>query len=624
MGTYGVKLVRSDPLRLGPHPDRPVNESWRQWVVRETRPLAVDLFVGGGGLSLGLEQAGFRVILAADSDLRSVETHQHNFPGLSLGIDLADPENLESVIALLEGLEIAVVAGGPPCQPFSRAGRSKIRSLVASGQRSQTDTRRELWQAFLRVVEEVRPTAALMENVPDMALGDDLAVVRSMADRLEALGYDVDFALIDAWRHGVPQHRQRLILVALREGRTFRWPADQAPVSVADAISDLPSLGDGVGALELPYAGAGTPFQHAARGGMEEHPDLVWDHVTRPVREDDRRAFTLMDGRTRYSDLPEDLRRYRADIFDDKYKRLSWEERSRTITAHIAKDGYWYIHPEEARTLTVRETARLQTFPDHYRFAGTRSDAFRQIGNAVPPALASAVGQSVLKATRQPPVPLERRASSLWQRRRDHLLEWGREESTRTPWRYPGDPWAVLVGAMLAARPGTARPDPAEFLARFPGPDAAATPDIEAMVCAADTEGQRRAVGRLGAAAAALTGSPDAWGDHAWSRAAGLGPAVEAWVRCVGLGEDRLIVSAATLRVVARLTGSVVDQERRLSDGRVAVGRLIGSGESVPWLNASLNALGSSICTPERPSCGACPLREDCVSASPAEADGRR
>jgi DNA (cytosine-5)-methyltransferase 1 len=593
-------------------------------VGRQTRPLAVDLFVGGGGLSLGLEQAGFRVILAADSDLRSVETHQHNFPGLSLGIDLADPENLESVIGLLSGLEIAVVAGGPPCQPFSRAGRSKIRSLVASGQRSEADTRRELWQAFLRVVEEVRPTAALMENVPDMALGDDLAVIRCMADRLEALGYDVDFALVDAWRHGVPQHRQRLILVALREGRDFVWPADQAPVSVADAISDLPSLGDGVGALELPYAGAKTSFQHAARVGMEEYPAVVWDHVTRPVREDDRRAFTMMDGRTRYSQLPADLRRYRADIFDDKYKRLSWDERSRTITAHIAKDGYWYIHPEEARTLTVRETARLQTFPDHYRFAGSRSDAFRQIGNAVPPALARAVGQSVLEATRRPPSPPERRAISLWRRRRRRLLEWGRQESTGSPWRYPGDPWAVLVGAVLAARPGTARPNPTQFLGRFPQPDAATAPDIEVMTHGADTERQRRAVERLRAAAEALTASPGAWADRAWSRAAGLGPAVEAWVRCVGLGEDTLIVSAATLRVVARLTGSVVDQERRLSDGRVAVGRLIGSGESVPWLNASLNALGSSICTPEKPNCSACPLREDCVSATPADSHGLR
>ena len=98
---------------------------------------------------------------------------------------------------------------------------------------------------------------------------------------------------------------------------------------------------------------------------------------------------------TRYGDLPKHLRRYRDDIFDDKYNRLSWDDVSRSITAHIAKDGYWYIHPSEQRTLTVREAARIQTFPDHFRFAGTRSHAFRQIGNAVPVALAEAIGRQI-------------------------------------------------------------------------------------------------------------------------------------------------------------------------------------------------------------------------------------
>jgi DNA (cytosine-5)-methyltransferase 1 len=617
MSTYGVKLVRSDPLRLGPHPERPVNESWRRWVARETRPLAVDLFSGGGGLSLGLEEAGFRVILAVDTDARSVETHQHNFPGLSLNLDLGDPENLESVVTLLSGLEIAVVAGGPPCQPFSRAGRSKIRSLVAAGHRTQADTRRELWQAFLRVVEEVRPAAALMENVPDMALGDDLAVVRSMADRLESMGYEIDFALVDAWRYGVPQHRQRLILVALQEGRRFRWPDPQEPVSVADAISDLPRLGEETGALELPYGGPMTVFQQTARIGMANNSDVVWDHVTRPVRDDDRRAFSMMDGTTRYSDLPEELRRYRADIFDDKYKRLSWEERSRTITAHIAKDGYWYIHPEEARTLTVRETARLQTFPDHYRFAGSRSDAFRQIGNAVPPRLARVVGQTILEALQRPPVPGEVRESRLWQRRREQLLEWGREQGAGAPWRYPGDPWAVLAGTLLTPRAGVAQPGPEEFLDRFPNPEAVTTTaEIEMLAAAASTQGQRRAVVRLGMAASVLAGSPAVWTDRAWVRAAALGRAAEGWVRCVGLGEDKVIVSAATLRVVARLTGSEVDQERQLSNGKVMAARFIGSGDRTAWLNASLSALGANVCTPVKPRCGVCPLQDTCVTAA--------
>ena len=109
-----------------------------------------------------------------------------------------------------------------------------------------------------------------------------------------------------------------------------------------------------------------------------------------------------MDAKTRYSDLPEDMRRYRADIFDDKYKRLEENGLSRTITAHIAKDGYWYIHPRENRTLTVREAARLQTFPDRYRFAGPPSAAFRQIGNAVPPFVGEQLGVAIRGSLDEP------------------------------------------------------------------------------------------------------------------------------------------------------------------------------------------------------------------------------
>src|ERR671936_1550143 len=118
-----------------------------------------------------------------------------------------------------------------------------------------------------------------------------------------------------------------------------------------------------------------------------------------------------MDDGTLYSDLPQRLRRYRSDIFTDKYKRLSWDGLSRTITAHLAKDGYWYIHPEQHRTLSVREAARIQTFPDWFRFAGEPSHRYRQIGNAVPPMLGEVVGRCLHAAmtTRQKPA---RRAAS--------------------------------------------------------------------------------------------------------------------------------------------------------------------------------------------------------------------
>jgi DNA (cytosine-5)-methyltransferase 1 len=225
----------------------------------------------------------------------------------------------------------------------------------------------------------------MLENVPDMALGDEVAIPRAITQRLEKAGYDVQMRLVDGWRLGVPQHRQRLILVALRDGQEFTWPVEQEKITLREAIGDLPPLRRGQGRLEMPAARSFSAFQRRARAGMNGR-SVVFDHITRPVRADDREAFRLMNPGMRYGDLPKHLRRYRDDIFDDKYNRLSWDEVSRSITAHIAKDGYWYIHPSEQRTLTVREAARIQTFPDHFRFAGVHcADRLQPAGHASRP-----------------------------------------------------------------------------------------------------------------------------------------------------------------------------------------------------------------------------------------------
>ncbi|MFP5328262.1 MAG: DNA cytosine methyltransferase, partial [Acidimicrobiia bacterium] len=266
---YGVPLQRSAPLRLDAHPDRPTAEGWREWVALQTRPIAVDLFAGAGGLSLGLEAAGYRVALAVDVNQWALETHRHNFPGLALDLDLGDPVARAHVVNMLDGVSVDLVAGGPPCQPYSRAGRSKIRNLVALGTRHAVDHRRELWKAFLDVVVRVRPRAVLMENVPDMALGDDMAVLRSMMSTLEAAGYEVDAALVNAPDYGVPQHRQRLILVGLQACGAFSWPArSQQQITLKDAIGDLPSIDSArgeTGHVETAYAGATSDFQKRAR-----------------------------------------------------------------------------------------------------------------------------------------------------------------------------------------------------------------------------------------------------------------------------------------------------------------------------------------------------------------------
>ena len=394
MATYGVKLERSDSLELGRHPEAPAAEDLIEWCKAEKKVgklLAVDLFAGAGGLGVGLEAAGWTVAIAVDNNEVALKTHRANFRGLALNVDMSNPDEVESLIKMVRNIDIDLVAGGPPCQPFSRAGRSKIRSLVDQGVRDRNDQRKELWRSFVRVVLALRPRTVLMENVPDMAIADDLAVIREIAQMLEQNGYSVDYRLLDAWRCGVPQHRKRFILQARRDGVALNWPKPvHRIVTVYDAIGDLPRLGKGTGARQMSYL-PDSQSEFAKMLSEDSSGQFVYDHMTRPVRADDRQAFSLMTSKTLYSDLPQHLRRYRSDTFVDKYKRLAWDDLSRTITAHIAKDGYWYIHPEENRTLTVREAARIQTFPDHFRFSGTRSDAFRQIGNAVPPLLARSV-----------------------------------------------------------------------------------------------------------------------------------------------------------------------------------------------------------------------------------------
>src|SRR4051812_10444844 len=192
---------RGVDLRLPRHqqaPDRANLEAVRRWVRKAPRPTAIDLFSGAGGLSLGLRDAGFSVLLGADWDARAVETHEANLAGLGYVGDLSDPSEL---LDHLEGwgiTDVDLVAGGVPCQPFSRAGRSMIRNLVANGLRSADDPRAELWHGFMAIVTRLKPRAVLVENVPDLPAWDDGAVLMGFYDSLRELGYSVDARVLDA------------------------------------------------------------------------------------------------------------------------------------------------------------------------------------------------------------------------------------------------------------------------------------------------------------------------------------------------------------------------------------------------------------------------------------------
>src|SRR5215470_18070367 len=217
---YRVRLVRGPFVQLPPHPEECDEDGFLAYAARlraQGHRLAADLFSGAGGLSLGLESAGYRVVLGIDRDREATETHRHHFGGLTLDWDLGKPERIARVANLVKAAGIELLAGGPPCQPFSRAGRSKIRHRILNGFADPSEERRDLWRSFLEVVTTALPQAVVMENVPDMALDKDMFILRAMVHELESIGYTVEERVVDTSQYGVPQFRQRLILVALRD-----------------------------------------------------------------------------------------------------------------------------------------------------------------------------------------------------------------------------------------------------------------------------------------------------------------------------------------------------------------------------------------------------------------------
>jgi DNA (cytosine-5)-methyltransferase 1 len=577
----------------------------------------VDLFCGAGGLSLGLREAGFSVLAGADSDPLAMETHSANIGGLAYVGDLADPSEFLEHLRAWGIRHVDMVAGGPPCQPFSRAGTAKLRSLVANGERSADDPRAGLWKSFVDVVAALRPKAVLIENVPELPSWDDGAVLIGFYEALRDVGYEVDARVLDAYRHGVPQHRTRLFIVGLRGGRAMHWPKPRrrAP-TLADAIGDLPPVPPAHRQERSVYLGTpASALQRRLRRGLRgEERRWVHDHITRDVRPDDAEAFRLLSEGQTYKDLPERLRRYRSDIFDDKYKRLSWSEVSRSITAHIAKDGYWYIHPDQHRTLSIREAARVQTFPDRFRFAGEPSHRLRQIGNAVPPLLAEALARSLREAVERPRV---RRNVPTDRLRRD-LLRWHEESAREYPWRRSGiPPWLVLMAEMCLHRTRADQVAPVFERLRELAPTPEAMVDNEAECRAAMLSlGLRWRAENIIRVARVLVEQPGGRvpdTELGLRSLPGVGDYVAQAVLCFAFGRRAVLLDTNTARIVGRVTGR--DDARRWQV-RLDLHRLAGAAGPDAAFNYALLDLGALACPAGRPHCERCPLRPLCATAT--------
>jgi DNA (cytosine-5)-methyltransferase 1 len=604
------------PTRLDGSPEPSDLDAVRRHVSgSRSRPTAVDLFCGAGGLSLGLERAGFDVLVGADSDDWAVRTHDANLPGMSWCGDLNDPTELINTLRLWGVDHVDLLAGGVPCQPFSRAGGSRIRELVASGARAGHDARADLWSSFIQVAEVLRPQAVLVENVPDLPRWNDGAVLLGLYESLQALGYRVEARILDGFRHGVPQHRQRLILIGMSDGRRPAWPEPNAAlVSLRDAIGDLPPIPRAQRAECLPYDARRqtSSFQEVMRRDIADHElELVYEHLSRDVRSDDMEAFRLLQEGQTYVDLPERLRRYRSDVFTDKYKRLAWDELCRSITAHIAKDGYWYIHPDQHRTLSIREAARVQSFPDHFRFAGTQTHRYRQIGNAVPVLLAEAIGRSVSTGIELP----RRTASAVRDPFRDLLLEWHAHAGISTPpWRQGCDPWLVLLGELLLSR---ARPAEAavifEALSKL-GPDPGsllASNDPEAALTSIGVRERARTAVQVAAELVEHFDGVVPEDGMDLRLLPGVGDYVCRAVLTFGFGRRQVLVDRTTARVASRV---VRHDDTRRFQLRLDLHRLAGADGPDAAFNRALLDLGRSICRPDSPCCGVCPVASRCAT----------
>lgn len=366
----------------------------------------VDLFCGAGGLSLGFTQEGFVTALANDIEECCVDTYAHNHPETPRDhIVLGDIRNVtDHLEELLEDRKVDIVIGGPPCQGFSMANR----------QRLIDDPRNKLYKSYVEIVRRVEPAFFVMENVKGM-----LSVADQVKEDFRNIGYDVECHVLNAKDYGVPQNRERLIYIGNRMGidnekafeDIFKLSENIPEHFLKDAIYGLRPLKASrlKNATEEGSVESGFKIEKDLINESNDYIDyinqgrkydLVLNHKARYNNDRDIEIFGRMYQGDK-SDDPKiaDIMPYsrRNGIFKDKYFKLEEDKVCKTITAHMKYDCNMYIHPNQARGLTPREAARIQSYPDDYFFRGAYTKTYMQIGNSVPPLLGRTIAKVIRK-----------------------------------------------------------------------------------------------------------------------------------------------------------------------------------------------------------------------------------
>lgn len=370
---------------------------------------AIDLFCGCGGLSVGLQMAGFEVIAGFDVESKYLVTFSHNFGqsrAFEADLSQVNPQIFMERLKLSAG-ELDLLVGGPPCQGFSKNVPKKNRSC--------NNANNLLVKTFLEYCEAFQPRMVLMENVAEMKNGFNRFYSKETILCLEEQGYTVTPVVLNAADYGVPQRRRRAFFLANQEGIKFDVPcithrsqknsqvvqfelfSFPEHITIWEAIGDLPSLEHGAGEIECQYACKPfTNFQKIAR----KEQTVVRNHISRSLSPLQYKRLASLKPGQGLKDLPVELQV--KEGYSGAYGRLTKDMIAPTITRWVFHPGSGrWGHPVDIRTLTIREVARLQSFPDDFEFVGSYNDQAGQLGNAVPPLLTKKIVQSMVSQLSQ-------------------------------------------------------------------------------------------------------------------------------------------------------------------------------------------------------------------------------
>ena len=399
----------------------------------------IDLFSGAGGLSEGFINAGFSPIAHVEIDKKACDTletrlvyhklksenkTQKYYDYISEKMtrdeflkEFANSEISDSVInmsiggdnnktifekidKLAKGKQIDLIVGGPPCQAYSLVGRARDKDGM------KNDPRNFLYKEYAKFLIKYEPKVFVFENVMGLITAEKGSYFKNMQAYFKRIGYEIDYTIQKSEDFGVLQKRRRIILIGWQKGTNFKYPEFdkiKEEFTVSQILSDLKKLKPGEQNNITKYSKPTTDYleKFELRNGV----DFVTQHIARPHNDRDLNIYKIAinkwlkkSERLKYPDLPTELKTHKNETsFVDRYKVVDINGLSHTMVAHIAKDGHHYIYPDskQIRSLSVREAARIQSFPDNFFFEGGRSAAFRQIGNAVPPLMANEIAKKI-------------------------------------------------------------------------------------------------------------------------------------------------------------------------------------------------------------------------------------